>query len=189
MPHSIVSEKVLWKLLLCSSCPPAGTLCFHGFSKGHISITLMGINSCSTNLQQIGGYRHREQRERQESNDWLTWCCLGQGWHLVPQFSWMWIPRQQPKAFLISISISRKNYNENKSYWGREQILNIKVHSRQELVKGKITEVYLLDLTKYKVKLPYNFWTIQYLQEKFPNLVNYYSFLPISMHLLGIIEL
>ena len=46
------------------------------------------------------------------------------------------MPRQQPKAFLISISISRKNYNENKSYWGREQTLNIKVHARQELARN-----------------------------------------------------
>lgn len=50
----------------------------------HISIILIGINSCSTNLQHIGGWRHREQKERQASNDWLTCIHLGQAWHLVP---------------------------------------------------------------------------------------------------------
>lgn len=73
----------------------------------------------------------------------------------------MWIPRQKPKTFLISISISRKNYNENKSYWGRQQTLNIKVHCREELAKGRIWEVILLDLTKYNVK-PYSLTCLPY---------------------------
>lgn len=86
--YSGASSNCLWK-----STVKAATIqflstswdrCFHGFSKGHISIALMGINSCSTNLQHTGGYRHREQREMQGSHDWLTWRRLGQGWHLVP---------------------------------------------------------------------------------------------------------
>lgn len=75
----VVSEKVLWRLTLYSSYPPAGSTWFHAFIMRHISIILIAINSCSTNLLQIGSWRHREQRKSQESNDWLTWIRLGQG--------------------------------------------------------------------------------------------------------------
>lgn len=67
----VVSEKVLWKLTLYCSYPLAETLCFHAFIKGHISIILIGINSCSINLLQ--NRRLAAQRTKGEARkQWLA---------------------------------------------------------------------------------------------------------------------
>lgn len=131
---------------------------FQAFIKGHISIIVITINSCSTNLQQIGGWRLKNKGgARKAVIGWpgFVWVRRGIWSFCISKFSWMWMFRLQPKTFLISISISRKNYNENKSHRGRQQTLNIKADPRQELAKGRRREVFLLDLTK-DVGKPYS---------------------------------
>lgn len=124
------SEKTFWRLLLRSSCPPTGTI--RGFIKGHISITLIGRHSCSTNLQQIKGQRHREQRESRKAV--IGW--PGTGW--VSQGIWSFASLSSPECGypgsspqpLISISIQEES-QWDQSCEGREQMLNIKAHTTQ----------------------------------------------------------
>lgn len=80
----VVSEKVLRRLALHSSWPPAGTVLFQAFIKGHIRIIVTAINSCSTNLLAERRLEAQEQSGSQESSHWLTWIRLGQAWHSVP---------------------------------------------------------------------------------------------------------